>query len=265
MKDSKYFRQLVALASAVVPCATLSANAAITLTLQDATSRAEAGFQAVVPGGTLNANELIGIYKFTSSGLSTDPTLWSTCLSPSGVLDWNPHTYVSESFTAGSPGHNPAAWSTVGAPDSGIQNAQFLWRMFSPAVIASGNADQGAGLVMAMYEVLYDSTGYGTVAGGNGNFYITNWGGHSGAQSAYNTYLSAVSSISVPENLASGNILRDSLYVSSGGTQSTPGAGQDFIYNLTPVPEPTTLIAGALLLVPFGASTIRFVRKSRNA
>jgi hypothetical protein len=31
------------------------------------------------------------------------------------------------------------------------------------------------------------------------------------------------------------------------------------------VPEPATLIAGALLLLPFGASTIRFIRKTRTA
>jgi len=31
------------------------------------------------------------------------------------------------------------------------------------------------------------------------------------------------------------------------------------------VPEPTTMIAGALLLLPFGASTIRFLRKNRMA
>ena len=32
-----------------------------------------------------------------------------------------------------------------------------------------------------------------------------------------------------------------------------------------PVPEPTTMIAGALLLLPFGASTLRIVRKNRMA
>jgi hypothetical protein len=31
------------------------------------------------------------------------------------------------------------------------------------------------------------------------------------------------------------------------------------------VPEPTTMIAGALLLLPFGASTLRMLRKSRTA
>jgi hypothetical protein len=33
----------------------------------------------------------------------------------------------------------------------------------------------------------------------------------------------------------------------------------------TPVPEPTTIIAGALLLLPFGASTLRILRKNRAA
>lgn len=34
---------------------------------------------------------------------------------------------------------------------------------------------------------------------------------------------------------------------------------------VAPVPEPTTVIAGALLLLPFGLSTIRFMRNSRTA
>jgi hypothetical protein len=47
------------------------------------------------------------------------------------------------------------------------------------------------------------------------------------------------------------------LYDSSGG-----GLVQD---QLAIVPEPTTLISGALLLLPFGASTLRIVRKNRAA
>ncbi|HYG34039.1 MAG TPA: hypothetical protein VEC99_04615 [Clostridia bacterium] len=47
------------------------------------------------------------------------------------------------------------------------------------------------------------------------------------------------------------------------------GKGADGDYNdmvvaLTPIPEPTTIIAGALLLLPFAASTVRFARKSRK-
>ncbi len=35
-------------------------------------------------------------------------------------------------------------------------------------------------------------------------------------------------------------------------------------YNTTPIPEPTTMIAGAMLLLPFGASTLRMLRKNRH-
>jgi hypothetical protein len=34
---------------------------------------------------------------------------------------------------------------------------------------------------------------------------------------------------------------------------------------LTPVPEPTTMVAGALLLLPFGASTLRMLRRKQTA
>ncbi len=45
---------------------------------------------------------------------------------------------------------------------------------------------------------------------------------------------------------------------------STAGLGQNYVV-ANPVPEPTTMIAGALLLIPFGASTLRMLRKSRKA
>ena len=38
----------------------------------------------------------------------------------------------------------------------------------------------------------------------------------------------------------------------------------DGTLTLTAVPEPTTIVAGALLLLPFGASTLRMLRKSRK-
>jgi hypothetical protein len=45
-----------------------------------------------------------------------------------------------------------------------------------------------------------------------------------------------------------------------------PPAGWGFDdVSVSPVPEPTTMIAGALLLLPFGASTLRVLRKSRLA
>ena len=239
----------------------LTAKASITLQLTDATSKAEAGFVATVPTGTLAANELIGIYEFSASGLGP-ATLWSTCTSPLGVLDWSSHTYVLDGFSAASPGHNPASWAAGTEGDAGIQNAQYLWRLFSPTIIAGGNANQGAALELAMWEALYDSTSYGVLGGTS--FKVTTWA-TADAQTDYNTYLAALNFTSVDNDLGLGSILRDSLYDSSGGRQTTPGAGQDFIYNVTPVPEPATMVAGALLLLPFGASTLRMLRKNRSA
>lgn len=47
-------------------------------------------------------------------------------------------------------------------------------------------------------------------------------------------------------------------------TQYTQANGNATI-SLVAVPEPTTVIAGALLLLPFGASTIRVLRRNRAA
>ena len=41
--------------------------------------------------------------------------------------------------------------------------------------------------------------------------------------------------------------------------------GREFNTEFTPVPEPTTIVAGAMLLLPFGMSTLRMLRKSRTA
>jgi hypothetical protein len=52
---------------------------------------------------------------------------------------------------------------------------------------------------------------------------------------------------------------------------ATNSSGDSITYQITPqvhnvvVPEPTTMLAGALLLLPFGASTLRILRKSRAA
>jgi len=205
-------------------------------------------------GAGINNNEWIGIYQFASTG-SDGPAspFWSTCLSPAGVLDSAPHDYSSLSFIAGSPGKNPAAWAAGVQGDAGIQNAQYLWRALAPTIIASGTAAQGTGLALAMYYALYDSTAYGAVDTASTRFQLTS--PLSGdIYNAFATYLGALNPASVQANLGSGNILRS----------IENGAGQDLIWNVTPVPEPTTMIAGALLLLPFGVSTFRMLRKNRT-
>ena len=48
--------------------------------------------------------------------------------------------------------------------------------------------------------------------------------------------------------------------VGSLGT-TTYDVNANFLFTPTAVPEPTTMVAGALLLLPFGASTLRILRK----
>jgi hypothetical protein len=62
-------------------------------------------------------------------------------------------------------------------------------------------------------------------------------------------------------NGASGTYDFDLLYGEVGG----PGAVLQLDLPLTPVPEPTTVVAGALLLLPFGASVLRKMRRNRAA
>ena len=49
---------------------------------------------------------------------------------------------------------------------------------------------------------------------------------------------------------------------------NTELSGNDFVVSeisLTAVPEPSTIISGALMLLPFGASTVRILRKRATA
>ena len=55
-----------------------------------------------------------------------------------------------------------------------------------------------------------------------------------------------------------GNVLVDSAQASWTG-----GVDGEWDITAIPVPEPTTMIAGALLLLPFGASTLRILRRNR--
>jgi len=48
-------------------------------------------------------------------------------------------------------------------------------------------------------------------------------------------------------------------------TIGTTAGTTTYDFEPAPVPEPTTLIAGALLLLPFGASTLRMLRRNRTA
>jgi hypothetical protein len=304
MKISNNLVKVLPLAAAALVAGGFSATATtVDLTIINSFPLAETGFGAVIPngpnsispgapvfnqpgfgaGGTMVAigsSDLIGLYSFTVNNNGGDTTLpsvlVSTCLSPSGNLDYGTHAYVEESFAQASPGFNPPAWSVP----NGIVNASYLWRHFSASVIASNNANEGAALMLAMWDALYNSTGVGTLdasggsaaavsAGSISGYKITSWSGNGPAvQAWFNTFVGGVGGAAlVPPT--TGTILRDAAYAlptgRNTGIDANDGAGQDLIFNTTPIPEPSTLIAGGLLLLPFGASTLRFIRKNKTA
>lgn len=101
----------------------------------------------------------------------------------------------------------------------------------------------GAGLSTGLFR----ATGYST--------------GANSAEYWYNQYLAGVTTANINDNkYYVGSVYRP---VTSTGLEAANG--QDFIVKGVEVPEPTTIVAGALLLLPFGASTLRILRRHRTA
>jgi len=254
----------------------------VDLAYSDVSTYTESGITANLPGGgTLQSDELIGVYSFVAAnqnpaspsgwpaGAYPTTPFWSTCLSPGGLLDSGSYNYTLETYAAANGGLNPSAqWAGYVSgvtPGYGIQNAQYLWRLYGAGVMsgAYGNKnDAGAGLALAMYAALYNSTAY-AAAPSSGSFKVTT--ASSGATADMTSFLNglaAAGAATVQANSALG-------YVFEGTNPNNDGTGgptgQELIINYSPVPEPTTMVAGALLLLPFGASTVRFFRKNRGA
>ena len=274
MKLSNRLVQRVAMTAVVALAGTFSGMAAtgpISMTLiSTGFSVTDVGMSG--PGISLAPNTAyIGAYQFQINGISasypsgtTDPSIsgltvgekfYAICLSPSGELDWNPHTYDYDSFAQAAPGlnpSNPTGWAI------GIQNAAFLWQHFGNSL--SSSDAQGAGLAMAMYEALYNSTALGVTGTG----FQPNFNGDTATANACEadiTYLE--------NNLAEVAANEQTGYVLVPDPTAVDGSGQEFLVlapaspniPVPPVPEATTLIAGALLVLPFGASTLRILRR----
>lgn len=80
----------------------------------------------------------------------------------------------------------------------------------------------------------------------------------------WNTVLSGGAGLIAPGTFGE-VVVRTSLQTWNFSTASVIDGGTAGLIRTYAVPEPTTMIAGALLLLPFGASTLRFMRKNRTA
>jgi hypothetical protein len=146
----------------------------------------------------------------------------------------------------GQTGYNPNWGYTAGDGANAIQNAAWLFDKFKSALTLDNTVttDKTA-LQLAVWEVLYDTGNTYSITGGRFQA--------SGTQAVMDRAAVMLSALPRQQNYV-GYLL-----------QPANAANQEVFFGVTPVPEPTTMIAGALLLLPFGASTLRFLRKNRTA
>lgn len=255
--------QSIGLATALVLGACFSASATIDMTFTWADTHYEAGYSDTY----INSSDAIGIYEFNTSGNGIPNPFYSVCLSPAGLLDGNTHTYNILSFSEAGQGIYPTAWAQSGGPNNqqwGINNAAWLWNTYGMNIVNNkspyaGQQNQAAAaLEFAVWTVLYDSSGYGKVTGNS-------WTAPTGQMDAttlayYNGFIDALTASGISGPTFTGNVLESTIADTGAGS----GGSQEFFMLGTPVPEPTTLVAGALLLLPFGASTLRLLRRRHS-
>jgi len=256
------------LATVLILGAACSATASITMTFTWAGSLWQAGYTATLntptySGQVINGNDAIGIYAFdvaANPSPSVGSPFYSVCLSPAGLLNGGTYTYDAKQFSDASPGIYPSEWAVAGGQPVGINNAAYLWSTYGAGVLADKNSAEAAALEFAIWTALYDSTAYGKL----GNDYFTINGLSGDTATDYTKYLGDLTGSTFSGGFT-GDILEGTGAV-SGGPNS--GQSQEFFLlqsgsQLTPVPEPTTMVAGALLLLPLGVSALRIVRKNR--
>jgi hypothetical protein len=191
-----------------------------------------------------------------SGAFPEDPLFFYTFCTDVGVNWKSSDTYTAVQFGDAGNGVNPD-WTTM---PGAIQNASYLYNQNIGSVTS---AAQYAGLQLAIWKVLYDTASDGTIANTSGTsadlFANGNLLAKSFSSTAMDDALNYVKSI----NTARG----DNTFLTYNDTWLKPddSASQGLLYNnlTTPVPEPTTVLAGVLLLLPFGLSTLRMVRRNR--
>jgi len=269
MKSANNYVKASLLVGGTLLVGTMAANASVEMKLSSL-AYSETGF-TIGGGYGLTGGDAIGVYQFQFLNAANTPyqTFYSVCLSPLGNLDDKVHTYNFLSFAQANPGQYPATWAWNGNAASpqywGIENATQLFVKNLPSV----NSDTaGAALELAIWTALFDSTGYGTFNLLTGSFSSAIAAGNlnhnailTGALGAdYYADLASIASFTGPGY--AGDVLQGDPVV--GGITAAGAQDQQFILYPS-VPEPSTIFAGALLLLPLGASAVRVVRRNLQA
>jgi hypothetical protein len=215
-------------------------------------------------------------YTTDASGLNGRPitTINTVCTDVKGTVNTGNWYYYQDVGFSGQSGLDPT-WgnngSGVASTAAGARAIQVAADIFVNHFPSGGNllygshtytaAEQWAALQLAVWEALYDTqTGASTYGFAGGRFQ-----GPGVSADIQNLALYWDNgSAATPVGKYSGDLLVPLVSNGSGGW-NVATTTQEMLFSITAVPEPTTMIAGALLLLPFGASTLRFVRKNRTA
>jgi hypothetical protein len=261
----------------------MAASWGINAAMAQATYTIDAGglesFDVSIDGTSYNDALAGGIALNYVSGVGSSFT--SVCTDISATL------YLGYNYTFGAPA--PFTASTGLAPTWGAGNstglvntpnemaainaAANLFYQFGSVLSVNNNTqsalDAKAGLQLAVWAALYNTTaGVNSVSLDGSRFDAalpsdgTTWSGSwgqtfVGTQQALNDASADLAAVNFAAQY-SGDILIPAPTTQYGLTP------QEVLINVTPVPEPTTMIAGALLLLPFAASTVR-LRRNRAA
>ena len=200
-------------------------------------------------------------------------------------------TYVNETGANGEPPLNTIMTAVYGAANYTRVNDSIdqIWDLVSPTGTASLDAIY-AGNSQALYTTdLLGNQKAGPIISVNGGGYIAPGSATGTIAPTVNPFLFMDNSPntstiywSSDPSLNSDALDHMVTFEITGGAdagdyviafEDLPAGSSDLDYNdfvvqvsgVVPVPEPTTVIAGALLLLPFGASTLRILRKNRVA
>lgn len=158
--------------------------------------------------------------------------------------------------------------SDSGALRQGIPSLQYAAELYATyaggimpvsgnwALASTAQKNQGSALQLAIWEVLYEYPITGGFSLGTGTgFKVTS--GDGSIISSANTMLASLTYGTPDPSL-------NTTFWNAAKADGSARSSQDLIGPFAPVPEPTTCVAGALLLLPFLASTVRVWRKSQS-
>jgi hypothetical protein len=218
------------LATGMVVCAlALTTRASVTMT-----------FDTVSPNEVINLNGqqvYAGIYDLTVNGVATP----SFCIDVAHSISFGA-TFTDFNYESLASAPNPPA-GPMGETAAAI--IEGLWGTYYPA--ATSSASEAAALQIAVWRAVNE-----------GNYPVTlDFGSDATTQAAYNTATSMLDNISATANLQG---LVGSVTDDTQGYVVMNGQG-----HIVMLPEAPTIIAGALLLLPLGASALRILRKKNRA